>query len=284
MRASPGPRTENGFTLVELLVVVGIITLLIAVLLPALARAREHANRIKCAANLHSIGHALVMYVQQYRYYPGMSAQDHNINAEAAVWPTRLRPFLGGGKDVFYCPSQDPQCRWTDGGPEPFMPARGIFLSYGYEEGEPLVHFFAHFSYGYNGWGVGERDKASPSGYAYPGLGWQTGGGAAAKLNLGGERAAGQVKAPEDMVAIADSTADGHHDYLVFPQLSADYALPGKIHGGGANVLFCDGHVQWYLQHDIDVDDGPGKRTLENAWRWRRWNYNHKTNWDGQWQ
>jgi prepilin-type N-terminal cleavage/methylation domain-containing protein/prepilin-type processing-associated H-X9-DG protein len=60
-------RTRRGFTLTELLVVIGVIALLIGILLPTLSRARESSRRTACLANLRTLGQAMIMYAQNFQ-------------------------------------------------------------------------------------------------------------------------------------------------------------------------------------------------------------------------
>jgi len=103
-------RRRSAFTLVELLVVIGIIAVLIAILLPALNAAREQAKAAQCLSNLRQIGQGMAMYSNEFKGYviPGFIRKQPAGGRGEETWATLLavRGYIKGASQLDFVPPQ----------------------------------------------------------------------------------------------------------------------------------------------------------------------------------
>jgi prepilin-type processing-associated H-X9-DG protein/prepilin-type N-terminal cleavage/methylation domain-containing protein len=241
-------QTRKAFTLVELLVVIGIIAVLIGILLPSLNSARRAAYAVTCASNLRQMGVASVMYINEFKYYPGCWGKDSSGRV-FAVWPTRLRKYMKGNQGAFRCPTREAGLFEWKASTTPPVAGR-VETGYGYNDGESLLMRDAgFFSYGYNDWGTGQvpggqidmDGKPTPSSK-------QRGLGGDVYDSGGKELKASRVRRAAEMIEITDRNTNYPSTAIVYRQNidpRDSNEAPEPIHKGGANVLWCDGHVTW---------------------------------------
>jgi prepilin-type N-terminal cleavage/methylation domain-containing protein/prepilin-type processing-associated H-X9-DG protein len=231
-----GPSRKSAFTLIELLVVIAIIAILAAMLLPALASAKERSKRTNCMSNLKQINLGLQMYAGENKNYlpvgdggywawdiPGQAAQ--SMLANGATW------------QLFYCPdllnrfSQSNEFQlWNwGGGPVPgsFCVSQFAFTlpgSSGYTPADPTDGCLTN---------VNDKLEAHPASWKLD------------VLTIPFGALSGRVLAADPVVSITTGgTTTWTEVQGSYPVRHTTAHMQGAVPAGG-NVTFLDGHAEW---------------------------------------
>jgi prepilin-type processing-associated H-X9-DG protein/prepilin-type N-terminal cleavage/methylation domain-containing protein len=239
----------KAFTLVELLVVIGIIALLISILLPALGEARKQAAEIKCMSNLRTILQAEAIYENESKgtlMFPNWGPPGAGVYQYGWLYDTKLvkvgsnaRPsseldtktglvfYYIKQTGIFHCPLHD-----FSGDPPSFTSRMTSFLCNG-----------AIVSYGDGKTNLGGATKSSPA--------WRVN-----KFTQSADKVL-FWEAEE-----AKSSGAPWNDGSSFPD---ENGLANR-HKKGANVGMFDGHVEWWTQQDWTYETKQRRKTATKSW------------------
>jgi prepilin-type N-terminal cleavage/methylation domain-containing protein/prepilin-type processing-associated H-X9-DG protein len=231
----PARVARNGFTLIELLVVIAIIAILAAMLLPALAKAKERAKRTQCLNNIRQVGISAILYAGDFNDKVFAPYQGNiPVGLDASLLPTLksygmvLKTNSSEENNVWSCPTRN------------FLPR--------IEPGSPNA-----LAIGYQYLG-GLTQWKNPAGtFANP----------PSPVKLGNSKPGWCLAAEANArytVSIAGAPAGwGADGYVAGQPIRVPHARSGKKHPDGGNILFVDGSARWikfenmYFMHSWDI-------------------------------